>query len=97
MKLFLISNLKILFKSVNLSYFGNDLELLKSDWNSEYKTDQSKLGNIEHINQISFNYEIAPSSNGSTSNIVSKHCVIKLNSKIETSFYSNAFYAHVNW
>jgi len=78
--------------SINLGFFGDDLKLLETNWQTEYKTD-----NLLKVSpQISsFNYEIVASD--SNKNIVSKHCIVNQDLNVDSSFYSKRFYRHVNW
>ena len=80
--------------SVNLGFFSDDLNLLDSDWQSEYKHENKRFSSKNQ--RLSFNYEIIPSDKNSNENIVSKHC-IGSQSETNNEFFSKWFYAHVNW
>ena len=56
--------------SINLGFCGDDLSLLNSDWQSEFKSEDANLSSTNQ--RLSFNYEIVPSN--SNLNVVSKHC-----------------------
>ena len=71
--------------SLNVGYFGNDLDQLKTDWTTEYFDDT--IRNLKKSDQIArlFNYELSPNESNSNMSLISKHCII------------NGFYYHVNW
>ena len=68
--------------SINLGFFGDDIGLLNSDWQSEFKNGDAKL--LSTNQRLSFNYEIVPSK--SNSNIISKHCNIYFFSILKLEF-----------
>ena len=82
---------------MNLSCYTKDLTKLDSNWYEEYRKENDT--GIKSVYPISYNFEIAPSSD-SKYNIVSRHCLTsKLNSdKIKTNkdFYSFDYFTHFN-
>jgi len=84
---------------LNVGYFGEDKNALKTHWNSEY-FEHRKEEKQRFLFPIMFNYEIAPNPNSSSVNIVSKHCVLspKEYEDVEnpSNFYSCRFYYHFN-
>ena len=85
--------------SLNVGFFGDDLNLLNSNWLNEYKNESA----VETLHfGSSFNYEIAPNKSDSNKSLVSKHCVVsshffQSNESLSESFFTRNFYYHVNW
>lgn len=83
---------------MNIGYFGNDLNLLKTNWISEYSsTQEEKLRENQKTICNLWNYELAPNEK---KNLVSKHSIVSSNSfktiNNEDKFYSATFYYHFN-
>ena len=83
---------------MNVGYFGNDLNLLKTSWNSEYlNAAQEKL---TPLFKLSWNYELVPNPNPDKDNIVSKHCIVSpktFNTVCNKDiYYSKQYYYHFN-
>jgi hypothetical protein len=85
--------------SLNVGFFGDDDDLLNSNWLNEYN-DKSSIEKLKFGS--SFNYEIAPNKSDSNKSIVSKHCIVsnhcfQSNESVSESFFTKGFYYHVNW
>jgi hypothetical protein len=86
--------------SVNVGYFGNDLNLIQSNWNKEYVNDSTKVDEeYNAIKPLFYNYELAPSKS-QTGNVVSKLCIISPDQSkgltAKNEFYANRYYYHFN-
>jgi hypothetical protein len=93
--------LQLSVSSLNVGYFGEDKDCLKTNWNSEYFEQKREELNATHLPfPVMLNYEIAPNSKDSNVNIVSKHCVLPPSEfeDVENAndFYSCRFYYHFN-
>lgn len=88
------------FSSVNVACKTTNLTILKTNWNNEYKTQESLINEI--LSPISWSYEIAADCSDTTKNIVSKHCIIPLevarkhNIDLNCSYFSTNYLAHFN-
>lgn len=86
---------------MNVGYFGEDRDGLRTNWNSEYfEQNKEELQPTQLPFPIMLNYEIAPNPNSSSVNIVSKHCVLSPHQYEDVdnsnNFYSSRFYYHFN-
>ena len=86
---------------MNIGYFGDDLNLIKTKWLSEYKSDTNSANFALEAKEVNmWNYELAPSSNSSKANVVSKHCIVSpsvykiLNN--QENFLTQSYYYHFN-
>jgi hypothetical protein len=81
---------------MNIGFFGSDLDLLKTNWITEYTGETKLLGNRASECNL-WNYELAPNK---TKNIVSKHSIVSSNSiqclNNDDKFFSHTFYYHFN-
>lgn len=83
---------------MNIGFFGSDLNLLKTNWLTEYSsTGETKLSRNQASECNLWNYELAPNK---TKNIVSKHSIVSSNSfqslNNDDKFFSHTFYYHFN-
>jgi hypothetical protein len=82
-------------KSINLGFFGDDKNLVVSDWNDEMN--ENKTFESQEIVPTMFNYEITSNEFDENVNKVSKHCIVKDDIHVDGDpFFTKNFYFHSN-
>jgi hypothetical protein len=97
MKSYFITSIFLIY-SLNVSYCGKELNAIKTNWNSEYKDEKSLI--TETIYPCSWCYEIAPNKEDCEKNIVSKRCIISMQSaekfNLTSEYFPIGFLSHFN-
>ncbi|CAF1103708.1 unnamed protein product [Brachionus calyciflorus] len=81
---------------LNLGYFGENMSLLETEWNSEYFTPHENINSKNNIKPIMWNYELAPNLESNKTSKVSKHCIVSSSEDNLSDFYSLDYCYHFN-